>query len=284
MPNNASLPTALRLPRKRLRAVERLAVPVGDTINQWSWLKAATRPLWRYLGKNFVTILSKNLYEVHGAEHLRSVDAPGGIVLVANHRSFFDLFFTGATMIDTRASLIQRMIFPVRKDFFYDHPVGFFINVALTSASMWPPIFRDERRREFNPIAMAQIGRSMRKGTLCGIHPEGTRGNGPDPYALGKAKPGVGQLLLSASPDVMVQPAWILGMSNDFVGTAWRNFRPAGQRGEPVRICFGPAIRAGDLVERCGKDPQAIAEAIMEHVAALGELDRAHRAANPRSA
>lgn len=273
-----------RLPRGSLRGLEKLAVPIADGVNQRAWLKASTRPIWRYLGKNFVTGLSKNLYELHGLEHLRAMAAPAGMVLIANHRSFFDLFFTAAVVLDERSDLVARMCFPVRKDFFFDHPLGLFINVALTSASMWPPIFRDDRRGEFNPIAMAQIGEVMRRGTLCGIHPEGTRGKGDDPYALGSAKPGIGQLLLASDPEVVVLPAWILGMSNDFIGTARRNFRPAGQRGEPVRIWYGEAMRAGDLVARCGDDPQAIAEAVMEPVAALGALDRAHRAANPRSA
>lgn len=273
-----------RLPRGSLRGIEKLAVPIADTVNQKSWLKASTRPVWRYLGKNFVTGLSKNLYELHGLENLRAMQAPAGMVLIANHRSFFDLFFTAAVVLEERSDLVARMCFPVRKDFFFDHPLGLFINVALTSASMWPPIFRDDRRGEFNPIAMAQIGEVMRRGTLCGIHPEGTRGKGPDPYALGSAKPGIGQLLLASDPDVVVLPTWILGMSNDFVGTARRNFRPAGKRGEPVRIWYGEPMRAGDLIARCGDDPQAIAEAVMEPVAALGALDRAHREANPRSA
>lgn len=272
------------LPRRALRGVERLAVPLADAVNQNLMLKAATRPVWRFGGKNFVTVLSKNLYELHFLERLHALQAPAGLVLVTNHRSFFDLFFTAAVVIDEAPHLLQRMVFPVRKDFFYDNPAGVFINVALTSASMWPPIFRDERRGEFNQISMAQLGGIMQRGTLCGIHPEGTRGRGPDPYELGPAKPGLGQLVLGASPELVVLPAWILGMSNDFLATAKRNFKPRGSRGEPVRIWFGEPLQAAHLIAAHGQDPLAISRGVMKHVAALGDLDREDWQANPRSA
>jgi 1-acyl-sn-glycerol-3-phosphate acyltransferase len=273
--------SAPALPSHLLRGVERIAAPALDAINRHVALKALTKPLWRYIGKNVVTTFSGNLYEVHGANHIRHLDAPAGIVLVANHRSFFDLFVTAAAIIDNAPHLTERMIFPVRKNYFYDTAPGLLLNLTLTSGSMWPPIFRDERKGVLNPMAMAQIGDVMRRGTLVGIHPEGRRGVGDDPYAFGSIKVGVGQLLNGAHPDVLVLPAFVLGAENDVFKLVRRNGRPAGKRGEPVRIRFGAPMRAGDLVDAAGGDEQAIADATMVPVAALGAIDRAERAVNP---
>lgn len=276
-----SSPSVPPLPRDQLRGFERLAVPLVETIHAFPGLREATRPLWRYGGKNFVGLLSSRLYHVHGLSHVTSLDAPAGVVLCCNHRSFFDLFFVTTVVIDAAPRLVGRPVFPVRKDYFYDHPFGLAINMLLSTGSMWPPVFRDERRGALNPIAMAQIGAIMQRGTFVGIHPEGRRGHGPDPYALGRIRPGVGHLLAAASPEVIVLPAWTLGADNDFLGTVRRNWQPAGRRGEPVRIWFGEPLRGGDLVASHGGDPQRMAESIMEHVARLGELDRAWRRDHP---
>ena len=47
------------------------------------------------------------------------------------------------------------------------------------------------------------------------MHPEGTRGKGPDPYEFLPAQPGVGKLALVAQPIVI--PAFILGLGNNIV-------------------------------------------------------------------
>ena len=272
-----------RAPRSALRGLERVAVPAVDAINTVPALKRFTRPMWRYFGKNFVTALSSNLYRLHGAESLRTLDAPQGIIVVPNHRSFFDLFFTTAAMIDAAPHLAGQMMFPVRKDYFYDRLPGLLLNLTLTSGSMWPPIFRDERKTELNTVAMQQLGHVMRKGAVVGIHPEGTRGQGPDPYTIGRILPGLGQLVLASHPDAIVLPTWILGMSNDVVEVVSRNFRAPGKRGEPVRIWYGAPIRAGDLVAAHGDDVMAITEAVMQKVTELGALDKDERARDPSS-
>ena len=54
------------------------------------------------------------------------------------------------------------------------------------------------------------------------MHPEGTRGKGPDPYELLPAQPGVGKLALVGKPVVI--PAFILGLGNDIVEDVRLNF------------------------------------------------------------
>lgn len=283
MTSTPTRPPMPRVPRSALRGLERLAVPTVDAINTQPTFKRITRPMWRYVGKTFVTALSANLYRLHGTETLRAIDAPQGIIIVPNHRSFFDLFFATAAMIDVVPHLAGQLMFPVRKDYFYDRLPGLLLNLTLTSGSMWPPIFRDERKTALNAIAMQQLGHAMREGAVVGIHPEGKRGQGADPYVLGQAKPGLGQLVVAAHPDTVVLPTWILGMSNSFYETVSRNFRAPGHRGEPVRIWYGAPIRAGELVAAHGDDAMAITEAVMRAVAALGEQDREERLRDPSS-
>ncbi len=273
-----------RLDRSQLRGVERAAVPALELVNGSRLLKAMTYPMWHFGSRKFVTTLSGNLYEPHGLDHVRELQAPSGVVMIANHRSFFDLFFTAACAVDAVPSFCTQMVFPVRKDFFYDTVPGLLLNLTLTSGSMWPPIFRDERKATLNQEAMVQLGAALRRGTLCGIHPEGTRGRGDDPWTLGDAKAGVGHLLRSAAPDVMVLPTFILGMSSDFGATARRNFRRPGQRGEPVRIWFGPPQRADQLVAAGGDSPQGIAEAATQLIRLLAERDHQSWLERPRQA
>src|SRR5690606_19144688 len=62
-------------------------------------------------------------FRTEGLEHLESVGPGDSVILVANHRSFFD-FYVVSAMIYWRTRLPRRMLFPVRADFFYDHPAG----------------------------------------------------------------------------------------------------------------------------------------------------------------
>ncbi len=269
------------MPRAELRGFERVAIPIADAIQTRPTLQRMARPLWRHGGKNFVGLLTSNLYRPHGLHHARELEAPEGTLLIANHRSFFDLYFISNLLIDEVEHLMGRILYPVRKDFFYDAPAGLALNLALTCGSMWPPIFRDARSSTLNPIAMRQVGAAMRRGTFVGLHPEGRRNHDGDPWTLSKLKPGLGQIVVASHPDVRVLPAFILGTDNDFWHTISRNRRPPGQRGEPVRIWFDAPLRCGDLVQAHGDDPMAITQAAMAKVQALAELDREAWLADP---
>ena len=118
----------------------------------------------------------------------------------------------------------------------------------------------------------------MREGTVLGIHPEGRRSTGPSPYEFLPLKPGLGHLLLQCDPDVMVMPVFIAGTSSSVFREIQRNFRPPAERGEPIRILFGDARSAGDLIASVGTDPQALADAAFAPIHGLAAEDRARRA------
>jgi 1-acyl-sn-glycerol-3-phosphate acyltransferase len=106
-----------------------------------------------------------------------------------------------------------------------------------------------------------------------GIHPEGTRGKGPDPYEFLPVRPGLGQLVAEAPPNVVVVPFFILGLDNSTTHQIRRNFLPGGKRGSNVRIWFGEAMTASDL--RNVGNPQQITDHVFARIARMAEADRA---------
>ncbi|NJK89996.1 MAG: hypothetical protein HC923_11815 [Myxococcales bacterium] len=117
---------------------------------------------------------TRHLRHTIGLEHVRPY-ATSPILLVANHRSFFDMFVLNAILF-REAGFRQRFLFPVRSSFFYDHPGGFFVNMAMSFWSMYPPIHRDPKHAHLNHRAFEELARQVRAGRSAGIHPEGTRG------------------------------------------------------------------------------------------------------------
>ena len=92
---------------------------------------------------------------VFGLENVEKTDFDRPLLLVANHRSFFDMYVVSSVMFrQTTHPMI--LYFPVRAKFFYDNPVGWFVNLVMGWFSMYPPFFREERevkKREFDKFA-----------------------------------------------------------------------------------------------------------------------------------
>jgi 1-acyl-sn-glycerol-3-phosphate acyltransferase len=106
------------------------------------------------------------------------------ILLVANHRSFFDFYVITAIMF-WRTNFSKRILFPVRSTFFYDHPLGPLMNATMSGMAMFPPILRDKKRKAFNRYSIQRSLEELRKpGTVMGLHPEGTRNKSDDPYSF----------------------------------------------------------------------------------------------------
>jgi 1-acyl-sn-glycerol-3-phosphate acyltransferase len=212
---------------------------------------------------------------VDGEDHLKQLKAPQGLIIAANHRSFFDLYPCAALIIERYPDLMRRLYCPVRSEFFYTRPLGALLNLAVSGGSMWPPIFRDDRRRN-NQNSIEGLVSVMKEGSCVGFHPEGTRGKPEqDPYEMLPAKPGLGMLLQKCHPDTVVLPYFTLGMSNDLGHIVRRNYRPRGQRGEIVSLRFGEPLRAGDITT--GLNAQAISELITSKIKLLGQADKAMR-------
>lgn len=245
--------------------------------------RPALTPLSAYWNSAFMGALiyscGGNRFNIQGLEHVLKYGKKDSVLLVANHRSFFD-FYVISAMVYWRTRLPRRMFFPVRADFFYDHPVGTALNFVMSNMAMFPPVVRDPGRRAFNRYAVARcVAELSVPGTVLGLHPEGTRNKGDDPYSFMSAQPGVGQVVLGARR-ARVFPVFLYGLTNDIFAELVDNWtRPAAH---PIDIGFGPEIPFDDLRARPLRLAlhKAAADRCLDGIRALAER---HRGAPPRS-
>lgn len=256
-----------------LTPVERAAFRVVHRMNKGR-TKAVLSRLQREIGARWVhwAALSRRM-RIHGLEHVAATSPDRPIVLVANHRSYFDLFVV-STVLVRNLDRPMRLYFPVRARYFYQRPMGVVLNAITAWGAMYPPIFaEDPAKRAFTDYAVRLlVSLASEPGNVVGIHPEGTRNKDPDPWSLLRAQPGVGRIVLEARPQVI--PVWIGGLTNSLTRTMRENFIG---RSEAVRVHFGPAI---DYTSFLDLPPRArsyvqLADHLMRGVATLGETDRA---------
>ncbi len=261
-----------RMNRALLRGFERLAVPALETLHSRPGLRQAMHATVGKFNGMWIEASTHRLWQVEQFDNVATLKAPRGLVLVSNHRSFFDMYLL-STLLNQRTNLLKRVCFPVRSEFFYTHPVGMLLNVSVSGGAMWPPVFRDGSRRELNRTGFAQIGETLIEGSVVGIHPEGKRNPGDDPYTYLPLKRGLGMLVEACDAETLVLPCFICGVSNDVRQLTTRGWRYGEPRGEMIRMWFGEPMRVGDL-QATGDDAMGITERVFAEVRALGERDR----------
>jgi 1-acyl-sn-glycerol-3-phosphate acyltransferase len=259
-----------RLEHLQMRAIRRTLEP-GN-------LDVALRFLQRTVGVFWITQATRHLHRIHYIERLAPLLPDKSFILVANHRSFFDLYVLTAALL--RSGMRQRIVFPVRSNFFYDTPAGFVVNGVMSFFAMYPPLFRDKRRAPLNAVGLNELAQLLRAGnTLVGIHPEGRRNPGDDPYELLPAKSGVGRLI-HAARGVPVVPVFTNGLlPNNLPRQIKSNFDGTGT---PIHSVFGEPIDfSRELSEPAS--PRLftkIAERCLDSVRALGAEEKALREAD----
>jgi 1-acyl-sn-glycerol-3-phosphate acyltransferase len=210
-----------------------------------------------------------------GIEDLMAMRPETGVMLVSNHRSFFDQYAMLLACYMGPVHWAKRLFFPVRSNFFYDQPLGILVNAAVAGGAMYPPIYRQTERRALNDAALDKMVQLLRApGNVLGMHPEGTRGKGPDPYTFLPAQPGVGKVALLGRPVVI--PAFIHGLGNNFAQDIRWNFGPQARRTHAVITVFGPPVDYADL---CAEKPRPTlykkcADRFMAAVGALSARER----------
>jgi len=271
-------PTAEQL--ASLRLFERGSFALADFVNSNRLAKDAAQRFLSSVGASWVYYCSRNLIHLVGLDNIRRLRPPRGLLLASNHRSLFDQYVIACWLFRT-TDLLKRIYFPVRSDFFYERPLGVLVSFVMSALAMYPPVFREPSKRDFNAYSVRRMIQILEQpGSVVGVHPEGTRNKGDDPYALLKAQPGIGKLILEARP--MVVPIFINGLSNDFMRQVRGNFDGTGA---PVIIVFGEpldleAFHARGSRLRVQKD---VADFVLEQIARLGEVERSYRAALPRA-
>jgi 1-acyl-sn-glycerol-3-phosphate acyltransferase len=259
-----------------LTPFERRAFRVAHRMNHgrakrvWTWVQ-------RTLGAWWIQAATSRILRVYGLEHLEATTPERPLLLVANHRSFFDMYAVSSTIFRRARRPVGALYFPVRGRFFYQSPLGMVVNLLGGWWAMYPPFFRRGETRAFDAYALrlltALCQGAAGPGTIVGFHPEGTRNKGPDPYAFLPAQPGVGKLIKDAGPALQVLPVFVLGLGNGVGDQLARNWRP---NAEPVRIRFGAPVDCSAFyaLPDQGRTYRAIAEQVMEAVKDLGEEDR----------
>lgn len=260
---------------------ERFSLAVTRFLNEQPLAKRVQHRFLLDVNRRWVTYcIGRRVY----AENLESLLAPPsedrGVVMCLNHRSYFDAFISMWAIYEAGARWPHRIYFPVRSNFFYEHPLGVGVNVALGGGSLYPPIFREASKAGLNKDAVQRMVRFLsRPGSFVGMHPEGTRGKGPDPYALLPAQPGIGQIVLQARPVVI--PAFIGGLSNSLPRDVAANYYPNIRQDNPIILVVGKPLDYSDL---SSQKPRAAlykktSDRILAEIAKCGEREKELRAA-----
>jgi 1-acyl-sn-glycerol-3-phosphate acyltransferase len=227
-------------------------------------------------GAGWIQISTYNLMRVYGLEHVEALDHSRPILLVANHRSFFDMYVVSTTLF-RKTRWRKQLFFPVRGRFYYQNPVGMFVNLIMGWWSMYPPFFVTGKnpmpeKRPFDKYSLRRLVQLCTEGAgnVIGFHPEGTRNKNDDPYSYLRPQPGVGRLVKEANPQVL--PVFIAGLGNNLLKQVLGNWFG----GDKIRIHFGRQL---DLAEFIGKKDhlrtyKEIGEFLMSKIAELGETDR----------
>jgi 1-acyl-sn-glycerol-3-phosphate acyltransferase len=270
-PETSLLPTAEEI--SVLAPTERAGFRLVRAMNFGVWKRFWTF-CQRHIGSLWIWIGTYNLMNVFGIENVENSDVKRPLMLVANHRSFFDMYTVSSVMF-RRTTRPVSLYFPVRAKFFYDNPVGWLVNLVMGWWSMYPPFFRENgeaEKRKFDKFSVRELIRLASKGAshVIGFHPEGKRNFSEDPYSFLPAQPGIGKVILNADPQVI--PVFIAGLGNDLPKQILGNWTG----GEKVRIWFGEPL---DLREYQGKRDSVrthkeIADRLMAEIAKLGEKDR----------
>ena len=235
----------------------------------WTWCQST-------MGAGWIHLSTYNIMNVYGLEHIEAASRDRPLLLVANHRSFFDMYAV-STVLFRNTGWRKQLFFPVRGRFFYQSPLGLLVNLIMGWWSMYPPFFATgdhpiPEKRAFDKYSFKVLTDLARTGpgNVIGFHPEGTRNKGDDPYSFLRAQPGIGKLIMDAQPQVI--PVFIAGLCNSLPKQVARNWN----RKEVIRIYFGPLL---DLTEHLQKPDRLrshkeIADFVMAKIAELGEHDR----------
>ena len=255
-----------------LNKIEKFAYHFADFCNRrLKWILKR----WNYVFTiSFVNLSTGRRIRVDGLDNLLSFTPQSRIIMVSNHRSFFD-FYIISWVTYRLTKMGTRSIFPVRSTFFYESFLGILVNLIIGGMAMFPPIMRSRDKRAFNRFALNRVKRELEiPGTVVGMHPEGQRKKDGDAYTFLKPKPGVGELALE-SKDVIVIPIFVNGLSNNLLREMKLNFFAV--KGNEIDVVIGTPIDFSDYEGRETEHESHIeaTQRCMDEIRALSEKQRA---------
>ena len=256
-----------------LNTTERTGFWLTDRMNRGVWKRLMTF-FQRHLGSLWIHLATYNIMNLYGLENFEQTDVSRPVLLVANHRSFFDMYAVSA-MLFRRTKRPMTLFFPVRAKFFYTSPIGWLVNLVMGWFAMYPPFFREEkdaRKREFDKFSLRRLIDLCAHGQayVIGFHPEGKRNLSDDPYSFHPAQPGVGKVIMAARPQVI--PVFIAGLGNDLPKQVLGNWRG----GEKIRIYLGAPLDLSEFYQKPDRlrTHKEIADFLMLKIGDLAENDK----------
>ncbi|MEJ7862417.1 MAG: lysophospholipid acyltransferase family protein [Pyrinomonadaceae bacterium] len=256
-----------------LSLTEKIGFRLTDKMNKGIW-----KNFWtfcqRHIGSLWIYLATYNLMNVFGLENFEKTSTAKPVLLIANHRSFFDLY-TVSSVIFRRTKRPIKLFFPVRAKFFYSSPLGWLVNLVMGWWAMYPPFFREDKeikKRDFDKFSLRRLIELCAEGepNVIGFHPEGKRNLSENPYEFLPAQPGIGKIIMASKPQVV--PVFIAGLGNDLPKQILGNWLG----GEKVRIHFGQPIELSEFYEKRDslRAHKEIADFLMLKIGELGEKDR----------
>ena len=186
-----------------LTSVERRALAFASWINESPRIRTITHWVNSNIHRHFVTLLTSRRIHLIGIDKVTRLRPDRGVLIAANHRSFFDQYVIASYMYQNVVHW-NEFFFPVRSGFWYDTSLGILLNLLCSTTSMFPPIFRPREKRGVTRAGLNFLAERLKSPkTLVGIHPEGTRNKGGDPYELLPPEPGFGRVALYARPIII---------------------------------------------------------------------------------
>ena len=269
--NCALAPTAEEI--SVLSSTEKIGFHLTDKMNRGAW-----KNFWtfcqRHIGSLWIYLATYNLMNVFGLENFEKTSSAKPVVLIANHRSFFDLY-TVSSVLFRRTKRPIKLFFPVRAKFFYSSPLGWLVNLVMGWWAMYPPFFREDKeikKREFDKFSLRRLIDICTEGeaNVIGFHPEGKRNLSENPYEFLPAQPGIGKIIMASRPQVV--PIFIAGLGNDLPKQILGNWRG----GEKVRIHFGQPIELSEFYKKRDslRTHKEIADFLMSKIGELAEEDK----------
>jgi len=236
-----------------LTLIERAALRIGRLANRGPVGKRIQYYYHYWVNRTWVREAVGRRVYVDNIESVTSLRPDCGLLMAANHRSFYDQWINMLALYDRGGNHFWKIYFPVRSNFFYDDPLGMAVNTVVAAWSMFPPIYRDSAKADLTREALDRVNEFLGDPTaIVGVHPEGKRSKGLDPYELLPAQPGIGQMILQGKPIVI--PFFINGVGNKPREVIGNTQRPGARRDNPIIVVYGKPVDYSDLAT---KSPRA---------------------------
>jgi 1-acyl-sn-glycerol-3-phosphate acyltransferase len=264
----------------QLSKFEETALALARMTNERQGFKRAQNVFLHRISRQWIRGAVNRRTYADGIDRLARLNPDRGVLLASNHRSFYDQFIALLGLYDGGVDWARELYFPCRANFFYTNPAGLLVNMLIGGGVMYPPVFRERNKASLNRDAVERLVKYLAKpGTLVGMHPEGRRNKGDDPYQLLKAMPGVGEVILRAKPIVI--PLFIGGLGNDFLGEYRLNYRRDSHQTNPIILCFGEPVDYSEFTDKPVRAAlsKRTSDKVLRAISALGDRERTLRQA-----